>query len=407
MTPGAGRGGPPAPRRIAIVAGEPSGDRLAAGLMAALRAEAGEIDFVGVGGPAMAREGLASWFDFRDLAVMGFTELLPHLPRLLGHVSETAARVVAAAPDALVTVDSPGFNLRLARAVRRRRPELPVIHYVAPSVWAWAPGRARRMRGTVDHVLALLPFEPPHFAAHRVSCDFVGHPAAAQARAGEGEVAALRRRAGADTAPLLLVAPGSRRTELRHMLPVIAETLALLRRRVAGLRVVVPVAETVAAEVRAAAEGWFPPPLLLMPGEDEAMRRAAMAAADAALVTSGSIVLELAAQGTPMVSAYRTGALTAALVRRLARVDTANLVNLVAGRPVVPEFLQEHCVPGALAAVLERLLREPGAGSAQRTAFPGVLSALGRDDAAPPSVRAARSLLAALARAQPRCSTST
>ena len=386
------------PLSLYLVAGEPSGDRLGAALMRALKAEAPGTRFLGIGGRQMAAEGLERRFEMASLSVMGLAEVAPRLPALLARLRAAAADVAAQAPDALVTIDSPGFTLRLAARVRARASGIRTIHYVAPSVWAWRPGRARRMARHVDHVLALLPFEPPYMTAAGMSCDFVGHPAVEGPPPSAGEAAAFRARAGvAGDAPLVLLAPGSRAMEVRRLMPVFRETLAALAPGLPGLRSVIPLAEGVEREVTAAAAGLSPAPILLPPDAPEASRRAAFAAADAALVKSGSIALELAATATPMVAAYRAHPLTAALVRPLLRVDTASLVNLVLGERVVPEFIQERCTPGAIAPALAALLGDEAARAAQRAAFARVLAALGQYGP-PPSGRAARSVLRALGR---------
>ena len=386
------------PLTLYLVAGEPSGDRLGAGLIRALGHEAPGTRFLGIGGRQMTAAGLERRFDMAGLSVMGLAEVAPRLPELLRRIRATADDVVAAAPDALVTIDSPGFTLRVARRVRARSPGIRTIHYVVPSVWAWRPGRAARMARHVDHVLALLPFEPPYMTAAGMSCDFVGHPAVEAGRASPAEAAAFRAEAGiAADAPLGLVAPGSRAMEVRRLMPVFAAALARAAAGLPGLRAVIPLAEGVEREVAAAAGALSPAPVLLASGESDARRRAAFAAADAGLIKSGSIALELAAAGTPMVATYRASPLTAALVRRLIRVETASLVNLVAGERVVPEFIQERCRPEAIAAALTGLLRDEDARAAQRDAFARVLAALG-DGGPAPSVRAARSVLGALGR---------
>ena len=382
---------------IYLVAGEPSGDRLGAGLMRALRAEVPDKDgimrFVGIGGRMMAAEGLESLFDIIDLNVMGLAEVVPRLPLLRRRIGETVEDVVRAAPDALVTIDSPSFGLRVAERVRTRSPGIRTIHYVAPSVWAWRPGRARHMARFVDHVLALLPFEPPYMTGAGMSCDFVGHPVAAQPVPSEAAIAAFRARAGVgEDQPLLVLAPGSRRGEVRHLMPVFAEVLARLEAHRPGLRAVIPVAETVVAEVTEAAGRLPSQPVLILPDEGEEAKRAAFAAADVALVASGTVTLEMAAAATPMVSAYRTSRLTAAILRRLVRVDTANLVNLVGGEAVVPEFLQDDCAAAKIAPAVLALLDDPAGRAAQLAAFERVMAALGREGE-PPSMRAARSVL--------------
>lgn len=387
--------------RLFLVAGEPSGDRLGGALLAGLRELAPGVEAAGVGGPAMAAQGLESLFPMEDLAVMGAAEVLPRLPLLLRRLRETAAAAAAFAPDALIGIDSPDFCLRAAARVRAVRPGQRVIHYVAPSVWAWRPGRAAKMARVVDHVLALLPFEPPYMEAAGMTCDFVGHPAAAAPQASPAEVAAIRAELGlAPGQPLLILLPGSRRGEVTRLAPVFAETLRGLRAALPGLAAAAPVvagtAELVAELMPEAAGG----PRLLDPrgrpeAEAEARKRALMAAADAALAASGTVSLELAAAGTPMVIAYRLNPISALIARRLIRIDTATLVNLVTGTRAVPEFLQEDCTSERLIPAVARLLTDPGAAAAQRAAAGETMALLGRGGE-PPGLRAARSVLAHL-----------
>ena len=352
-------------------------------------------EFAGVGGRDMTSAGLKPLFDMAELSVMGVTEVLPRLPSLLRRIRQTAEEVVASRPDALISIDSPDFSLRVARRARRAVPDLPVIHYVAPSVWAWRPGRAAKMARHVDHVLALLPFEPPYMHAAGMSCDFVGHPAAARPRPSGAEIAGFRGAHGLAGRRLLLLAPGSRQGVIRRMMPVHLEAVARLRADDPELGIVCPVAETVEAEVRAALATLAPPVHAVAPDAPESERRLALAIADAALCTSGTITLETAAAGVPTVAAYRTSWLTAAMVRRMLRVDTASLVNLVVGRKVVPELLQERCTAENIVGVLRPLLADPAAGAHQRAAFDEAMHALGRDGQ-PPDERAAQSVLSFL-----------
>ena len=376
--------------RLFLVAGEPSGDRLGGALIEGMRALGVAPELAGVGGPAMAAAGLASRFPMEELSVMGIAEVLPRLPNLLRRIGETAEAVVAMRPDALVTIDSPDFSLRVARAARKRLPELRTIHYVAPSVWAWRPGRAAKMAEVVDHVLALLPFEPPYMEAAGMSCDFVGHPVAAEPQASPAEVAALRAElAIAPGQPVLALLPGSRRGEVTRLAPIFAEVARRLRALRPELAVIVPAAPAVVGlldeRMRADEAGW--PHVLDPRGFDapawEARKRAAFAAADVALAASGTVSLELAAAGTPMVIAYDANPLTVWMVRRLVRIDTATLVNLVTETRAVPEFLRRlHGAgdrPGGRGAV-----RRPGhRRGAARGRRPG-------DGASRPRRRAAR-----------------
>lgn len=389
-----------------MLAGESSGDRLGAALMRALKAERpGGVRFVGVGGVGMTEEGLEPLFPISEIAVMGLTEVLPRLPTILRRMRETREAVVAARPDALVTIDAPAFGLRVAK---QAKPiicaETALIHYVAPSVWAWRPKRAAKLAAIVDHLLALLPFEPPYFEKEGLSCDFVGHPVAATPPPDPVDAAAFRAERGiAPDATLVAVLPGSRRSEVSRLGPVFGAALEPIARRRPNLEVIVPAAENVADEVAALAAEWPFPAQVLDPrgspfDEAERRKRRAMAAADAALAASGTVSLELAAARTPMVIAYRVSALSAAIARRLIKVDTATLVNLVSETRTVPEFLQERCRPDLITPTLDRLLaRDAPERNAQLGAADLTLERLGRGGEAP-SVRAARSVLAAIAR---------
>ena len=385
------------PLNLFIIAGEPSGDRLGGALMQGLAAETGgAVRFQGIGGRDMAQAGLASLFDMGELSIMGLSEVLPRLPSLIRRIRQTADAVIAARPGALITIDSPDFTLRVAKKARKALPDLRVIHYVAPSVWAWRPGRAAKMARHVDHVLTLLPFEPPYMEAAGMSAEFVGHPIVGQSVPGEAEVSAWRASAAVQPdQKLLLVAPGSRQGELRRLGPVFLETARRLLVDDPGLAVVLPAAETVATEVVSLFSPLGEALRVLPPTVTAAEKRSAFAAADAALCASGTVTLELAAAGTPMVAAYRTTWLTAQIVRRVIRVNTANLINLISGKSVVPEFLQEFCTPEALTDALTPLLRDAAAAAVQRTAFDDVMVQLGRGGI-DPGIRAARSVLACL-----------
>ena len=390
--------------RLFIAAGEPSGDLLGGALIAGLRQLTDDLVLEGVGGPAMAAQGLVSRFPMEELSVMGIAEVVPRLPNLLRRIRETGDAAAAMAPDALVTIDSPDFSLRVAKRARRLRPDLRVIHYVAPSVWAWRPGRAVKMAKVVDHVLALLPFEPPYMEAAGMSCDFVGHPVAAEPQATPAEVAAIRVELGvAPGQRLLAVLPGSRRSEVTRLGAGLRRGRPAPARRRPALAVVLPaaapVADALAALLPPDAAGW---PRLLDPrglskAEAEARKRAAFAAADAALAASGTVSLELAAAGTPMVIAYTANPLTGWIAMRLALIDTATLVNLVTDTRVVPEFFLGDCTPEKITPAVARLLDDPMAAAAQRAAGERTMELLGRGGE-PPGLRAARSVLAAIGR---------
>ncbi|MCR9148711.1 MAG: lipid-A-disaccharide synthase [Rhodobacteraceae bacterium] len=373
-----------------LVAGEASGDRLGAALMAGLKALAPGAEFAGVGGPRMQAEGLVSLFPMDELSVMGLWEVLPRYRQLKARIAQTAAAVVAAKPRALITIDSPDFGLRVARAARAERPGLRTIHYVAPSVWAWRPGRAAKMAEVIDHVLALLPFEPPYMEAAGMSCDFVGHPVVTEPQATPEEAAAFRDGLMiAPDQPLVLCLPGSRGGEVRRLGPRFDESLMRLRDREPGLRVVLPTVRGVAGMVRVMTARWPFPPVVV---EEEADRRAAFAAADLALAASGTVSLDLAASRTPMVIGYDMHPVSRALIGRMLKVDTVTLVNLVSETRAVPEFLGRACRPGPMAAALMRLLDDPEAREAQLDAMAVTMERLGMGGE-PPGLRAARSVL--------------
>lgn len=375
-------------RRLSIylVAGEPSGDALGGRLMAALKdLTGGAVDFRGVGGPAMEAEGLRSQFPMSELSVMGVVEVLPHARKLFARMGEAAAAIDALRPDAVVTIDAPAFAHGVARRIRRR--EIPRIHYVAPQLWAWRPWRVHKFRRHFHHLLALLPFEPDWFAARDVSCRFVGHPVIEADRGGETG-AQFRETAGiAPGTPMLCVLPGSRRGEVSRLSGPFRETLEILRRDMPDLVAVLPTVPNVATLVRRETADW---PVRAIVVEDRARKYAAMAACNAGLAASGTATLELAMTGVPFVVAYRVATLTYLLAKPLMRVRFANLINLILDREVVPELLQNDCVPDRLAAAVAPLFG--AAGSRQVAAMAPAMERLGRDGP-PPSRRAAEAVL--------------
>lgn len=373
--------------KLFLVAGEPSGDRLGAALMAGLTQLAPGVGFCGVGGPLMQAQGMESLFPMEDLSVMGIAEVLPKYLHLRRRLHQTAEAVIASGADALVTIDSPDFCLRVARLVRAARPKMRLIHYVAPSVWAWRPGRAAKMAEVIDHVLALLPFEPPYMTAAGMTCDFVGHPVVAEPLASAAERALM-----AGEGPLLLALPGSRKGEVSRLMPVIGDTLARLRAMGLTPRVALPTVRGVEALVRETVQNWPTSPEIIT---DPARKRAAFACADVALAASGTVSLELAANGCPMVIAYDMNPLSFWLMRRAARIDTVTLVNLVTETRVVPEFLGPRCRADLIAPVLADLMQDGPARVAQKAAMALTMQRLGAGGEAP-GLRAARSVLAAL-----------
>jgi lipid-A-disaccharide synthase len=348
---------------IYITAGEPSGDQLGAYLIQALRAETGgRVRFAGIGGARMEAEGLTSLFPMSELALMGL-EIVPRLPALLRRIRETVADVRARAPAALVTIDAQGFSKRIGQ--RLKGAPFPIIQYVAPTVWAWKPWRARSVSRYLTHLLTIFPFEARFFDRYGLRNTFVGHLAAEQAgRPADG--AALRQRLGiAADATVLCTLPGSRRGEVRRFLPIFAATLALLKRRFPGLVCLVPTVPTVAEAVAEAAKAWPAPAHVLRESQE---KYDAFAAATAALAASGTVTSECAFAGLPTVVMYRINNVAGEIARYFLKskwIRFASAVNLVADREIMPEFIQDRCKPALIAPAVERLLSDPAARAEQ------------------------------------------
>tara|TARA_R110002094_G_scaffold2356_3_gene9699 strand:+ start:7343 stop:8494 length:1152 start_codon:yes stop_codon:yes gene_type:complete len=382
--------------KVFILAGEPSGDRLGGALMAGLKTLQPDVTFEGIGGPDMAAQGLVSRFDMSELSVMGLAEILPKYRALKARIRQTADGILALQPDVMITIDSPDFSLRVAKLVKAKS-NIRTVHYVAPTVWAWRPGRAQKMARFVDHVLALFPFEPPLMRAAGMACDFVGHPVVADPVATEAEAQAFRAEMGIDDAPMVLVLPGSRRGEVERLGTVFGAAVAGLAAQIPNLRVVIPAAGAVADQVDDVTEGWAIKPVILDPrahtGKTAAARkRAAFRAADVALAASGTVSLELAAAATPMVIAYRMHWLSFRIIRAMALIDTVTLVNLVSDTRVVPEFLGPDCTADQITKGLAQVLANP---DAQNAAMALTMERLGQGGQAP-GLRAARAVLARL-----------
>uniref|UniRef100_E6VGP3 Lipid-A-disaccharide synthase n=1 Tax=Rhodopseudomonas palustris (strain DX-1) TaxID=652103 RepID=E6VGP3_RHOPX len=367
-------------RTVYLIATEESGDRLGGALMRELRARFGaRVRFAGIGGHTMAGEGLVSLFPIEELSIIGFAAVVQRLPLILKLIRRAADAVLAAKPDILVIIDSPDFTHRVARRVRLRDPAIPIVDYVSPTVWAWRPGRARAMLGYVDHVMALLPFEPAEYRRLQgPPCSYVGHPLTEQfgsLRPSQTEQA--RRDA---QPPVLLVLPGSRRSEVRHHAAAFGDSLAKLRRDGVAFEAVLPTTPHLEALVRAAVASWEVQPRIVV-GEQE--KRAAFRIAHAALAKSGTVTLELAIAGVPMVTAYRAGSLEIWIARRVVRPGTVILANLVIGDDVVPEFIQEDCVADRLAPAVRDLLGDTPARRRQLAGFARIDAILSTGDQTP------------------------
>lgn len=375
---------------VYVIAGEASGDLLGGRLMAQMKDKMSGVRFVGIGGPKMAEQGLQSLFPIAELSVMGLAEILPHLPRLLRRIKQTVAHVKEQQPQLLLTIDAPGFCFRVAKKLTGQN--IKLVHYVAPSVWAWKPGRAKKVAAFLDHLLALLPFEPPYFEAHGLATTFVGHSVVeGGADSAQGEGFRKRHNIGAQS-PLLVLLPGSRRGEIEKLLPIFCQTAQQLSASHAGLKVVIPTLPSFRESVGQELEKW---PIDGLVVEGDVDKSDAFSAADIALAASGTVALELAMAGTPSVIAYKVHPLTAWLVRKMVKTDYANLINIVLQRQAVPELLQEKCQPELLTKALSDLLDDEVAASQQIEAANQALEQLGRGGP-PPSGRAADTLIAIL-----------
>jgi lipid-A-disaccharide synthase len=383
-------------RKIFLIATEESGDRLGANLMKVLRQRlGGAVRFEGVGGQSMAREGLVSWFPIERLSIMGLASVVKQLPSILRLIRDTAAAVTRASPDLLVIIDSPDFTHRVARRVRARDPSIPIIDYVSPSVWAWRPGRARAMRAYVDHVLALLPFEPEEYdRLGGPPCSYVGHPLIEQIGSLRPNADEQRRRHQAP--PVLLVLPGSRRSEISHHMAVFGETLGQLAAEGVPFELILPTMPHLQEAVADGVKSWKVAPRIVI-GEQE--KRAAFRIAHAALAKSGTVTLELALAGVPMVTAYKVGAVEAWIMRRAIKVNSVILANLVVGENVVPEFLQQDCTADKLSRALREVLDDSAPRRRQLEAFAKIDTIMSTGNL-PPSVRAADIVLTTLRKAR-------
>ena len=357
------------PLKIAIVAGEESGDLLGADIVAALKRTTGrEIRLVGIGGRHLQALGLKSLFDGSEIALMGFSAILRDLPRLIRRIGQTASAIAAEKPDCLITIDSPDFSLRVARKVRAADPSIPIVHYVCPSVWAWRPGRAVAMKPYVDHILCILPFEvkalarlggpPGTYVGHRLTQD----PGVLAAARAQGQARDLSE----DRVKTLLVLPGSRRGEVRRLIDAFGKTVSVLHQRGHRLRLLFPTVPHVADLVRTSVASWDEKPEIILEAE---RKWQAFGKADAALIASGTVSLELALSGVPMVSCYRLDPMARLVMPHLISVWSALLPNLISDRTLVPEFYDQYVLPENLARQLEALFNDTGMRAWQKDGF--------------------------------------
>ncbi|MGF1476937.1 MAG: lipid-A-disaccharide synthase [Geminicoccaceae bacterium] len=375
--------------RVYLIAGEVSGDYLGAQLLSHLRELEPELDIAGVGGTQMADQGLASLFPMEELSLMGFVEILPHLPRLIRRIYQTVDHIKAFDPDVVVTIDSPGFCLRVLKRLQGTRARR--MHYVAPQAWAWRPGRAAKFKDLIDEMLLLFPFEQAFFETYGVNTRFVGHPITESWREPR-DPQALASELGLNRAdPILCLLPGSRRSEVDKHLPVIAETLAILRDEFPRLGCVLPTLPRLKDRVSDGTKSWPVPTAVF---DDRNRRYDAYALCGAAIAASGTVGLELALAGLPPVIIYRGNPISAALARRLIRVPHVSLLNLILEREAFRELLQENLTPGVLARETALLLADGERSQRGRADLRQVVAALQGEGSDPPSLHAARRVLA-------------
>lgn len=367
------------PLKIAIVAGEESGDLLGADIIAALKRTTGrEIRLVGIGGRHMQALGLKSLFDGSEIALMGFSAILRDLPRLIRRIGQTAGAIAAEKPDCLITIDSPDFSLRVARKVRAADPAIPIVHYVCPSVWAWRPGRAVAMKPYVDHILCILPFEvkalarlggpPGTYVGHRLTQD----PGVLAAARAQGQARDLSE----DRVKTLLVLPGSRRGEVRRLIDAFGKTVSVLHQRGHRLRLLLPTVPHVADLVRTSVASWDEKPEIILEPE---RKWQAFGKADAALIASGTVSLELALSGVPMVSCYKLDPVARLVMPHLISVWSALLPNLISDRALVPEFYDQYVLPENLARQLQALFADTGMRAWQKDGFAEIAKRMATD----------------------------
>lgn len=367
--------------KIYLIAGEPSGDLLGSRLMRALKQKLGKkVRFFGLGSDTMEAEGLKSLFDISELSIMGLTEVIPSIPRVLRRIKETVADIKRVRPDIVVTIDSWSFSSRVHKALRREKLDIPQVHYVAPQVWAWKKKRARTMYKYIDRLLTLLPQEPKYFTPYHLQADFVGHPVI-ESEVVHGDAKAFRKKYHiAEDQVIVSILPGSRKTEVSKLLPVFLEAAAALHRENNRLCFVIPTVKTVSDLVKKAVSDSDLPLLVVESQQD---RYNAFNASAAAIAASGTVALELAICNVPHLIAYKVSPLSALLVRHFLKIQFVNLSNILLGREVVPELLQERCVAGNLCHYTREFLHQGPLYDKQQAAFGKIREILGHGEQTP------------------------
>ena len=379
--------------KVYLVAGEPSGDLLGSRLMRALKRQTNnDIAFYGVGGETMQAEGLTSLFDIRDLAVMGFMEVIPSIPKILRHLNEIITDIKQIQPDVILTIDSYSFSIRVHQALKKNNIDIPHAHYVAPQVWAWNKGRTKILPKWIDHLFCLLPDEPDYFTPYGLPTTFVGHPVI-EGGADKGDAQKFRLEHNlSEQTPVLALLPGSRKNEIQGLLPLFMQTAERLSETHPNLFVVVPTVQTVADKITEQLKDWKIPHAVVL---GERARYDAFSVANIALAASGTVSLELAMAHVPHLIAYRLNPLTATLARFVLKIKYVNLINLLQDKEVIPELLQENCTLEKLRKTAENLFQNPVQDVAPS------LEKLGLNNTELPSEKVATSLLKLAGKGEP------
>ena len=366
--------------KVYLIAGEPSGDLLGSRLMRAMRKKDKNIEFFGVGGDTMEAEGLKSLYDISDLAVMGLTEVIPSIPKILRLIKETVADIQKVKPDVVVTIDSWSFSSRIHKALRKLKLGIPQIHYVAPQVWAWKKKRARTMYKYIDCLLTLFPYEPKYFTPYKLDARFVGHPVIeSEAITADGK--AFRKKFNIpENKKIITILPGSRKNEVSRLLPVFMEAAQELHNADKDFYFVLPTVKTVADMVKTELKNYDLPVLVVETQQD---RYGAFRASSAAIAASGTVALELAICDIPHIIAYKVAPLTAFLAKRFLHIQFVNLSNILLGREIIPELLQERCVKGNIRNYILDLLHHEDLYNRQMEGFAKVRKILGQGEQKP------------------------
>lgn len=345
-------------KKIYLIAGEPSGDLLGSRLMKAMKANYGKaVKFYGVGGETMEAEGLKSLFDISDLAVMGLAEVIPSIPKILGLIKQTVKDIEKIKPDVVVTIDSWSFSSRIHKALRKKKLGIPQVHYVAPQVWAWKKKRARTMYKYIDLLLTLFPYEPKYFTPYNLQAEFVGHPVI-ESPVVHANAEEFRKKYNIDSKKkIVTVLPGSRKTEVSKLLPTFLETIKKLKAEEKDLFFVIPTVKTVAKQVKEMVKHSGEKILIVETQND---RYGAFRASSTAIAASGTVALELAICDVPHIIAYKVSPLTALLAKKFLKIQFVNLSNILLGREIVPELLQERCVPASICSYIKPFLNKEG-----------------------------------------------